>query len=101
MSYALAILWHERNRYFPAAGAVAFSALLIVMQVGLLLGVFSEVSIPVDQSRADIWVGYPGIQTVDITVPIPEQWADRLSSQPEIEDVENYVRGVAYVGNRG
>jgi putative ABC transport system permease protein len=101
VSFALSLLWHERNRYFPAVGAVAFSALLIVMQVGLLLGVFSEVSLPVDQSRADIWVGYPGIQTVDITLTIPEAWEERLASQPEIERVETYVRGVAYVGRRG
>lgn len=101
MSYALAILWHERNRYLPAVVAVAFSTLLIVMQVGLLLGIFSEVSVPIEQCAADIWVGYPGVRSVDITLSIPESWEARLASQPEIEHVESYIRSVGFVGNRG
>jgi putative ABC transport system permease protein len=100
MSFALIILWHERNRYLPGIGAVAFSALLMVMQVGLLLGIFSEVSVPIEQSRADLWVGYPRVRTVDVTLPIPERWEALLASQPEIEQVESYVRGIAHVGKR-
>jgi putative ABC transport system permease protein len=101
MSYALAGLWHERNRYLPAVVAVAFSALLIVMQVGLLLGIFSEVAVPIDQSRADLWVGYPGVRTVDITLTVPAAWEARLAGRPEVERVETYLRGVGFVGNRG
>ena len=40
MSYALQTLWHDKARYAAGVGAVAFSALLIVLQVGLLLGLF-------------------------------------------------------------
>lgn len=45
MSIALATLWHERLRYFPAVLAVAFSALLVALQCGLLLGTFSMTAI--------------------------------------------------------
>jgi len=38
MSYSLATLWHERQRFLPGVLAVAFSALLIALQIGLLLG---------------------------------------------------------------
>ena len=37
MSYAITTIWHERNRFLPAIMAVAFSALLIALQSGLLM----------------------------------------------------------------
>src|SRR6516164_6446498 len=52
-SYSLATLWHERQRYLPGVLAVAFSALLIALQCGLLLGLFAITSIPIDHTAAD------------------------------------------------
>ncbi len=49
-SYSLATLWYERQRYLPGVLAVAFSALLIALQCGLLLGLFSITSIPIDHT---------------------------------------------------
>jgi putative ABC transport system permease protein len=97
MSYALATLWHERNRYLPGVLAVAFSALLIALQCGLLLGLFSITSIPIDTTRADIWVGYPDVLSVDLGKPIPASWIAFLS-MPEIDpgQVEYYMQGFAY-----
>lgn len=66
MSYALQTLWHEKPRYAAGVGAVAFSAVLIVLQVGLLLGLFETTSIPVDHTRADIWIGSQDVKSVDI-----------------------------------
>src|SRR3954452_9212976 len=48
MSYALTTLGHERQRFLPAVLAVAFSALLIALQSGLLLGLLTLMSTPVD-----------------------------------------------------
>ena len=41
MSYALLTLWFDRQRYLPGVLAVAFSALLIALQCGLLFGLLS------------------------------------------------------------
>ncbi len=60
MSYSLTTLWYERNRFMPGILAVAFSALLIALQCGLLLGLFSITSIPIDHTPADIWVSASG-----------------------------------------
>ena len=43
--------------FLPGVLAVAFSSLLIALQCGLLLGIFSITSIPIDHTRADIWMG--------------------------------------------
>jgi putative ABC transport system permease protein len=93
MAYSLTTIWYERNRFFPAVLAVAFSALLIAVQGGLLIGLLSMMSIPVDKSEADIWVGYPGTQSVDLGQPIPERWINRLAADPDLSRVEPFVIG--------
>lgn len=96
MSYALATLWFDRQRYLPGVLAVAFSALLIALQFGLLLGLFSVTSIPIDRSQADIWVGAPKVLSVDIGGTIPEgRMRSRLESQPEVMEVEPYIEQFA------
>src|ERR1051325_5901056 len=95
VSYALSTLWYERQRYLPAVLAVAFSCLLIALQCGLLLGLFSITSIPIDESSADVWVGHPDVPSVDLGIPIPEAWQSYLA-MPEVERVEPYLEGFAY-----
>jgi putative ABC transport system permease protein len=96
MSYALATLWHERSRYLPGVLAVAFSALLIALQVGLLMGLFSITSIPIDNTQADVWVGAPQVPSVDLGRPIREDYFARLATLPEVERTEIYMQGFAY-----
>lgn len=96
MSYALITLWHERQRYLPGILAVAFSALLIALQCGLLLGLFSITSIPIDHTHADIWMGGPKVLSVDLGRPIRASYLTRLASQPEVERCEVYLQGFAY-----
>jgi putative ABC transport system permease protein len=95
MSYSLATLWHERQRFLPGILAVAFSALLIALQCGLLLGLFSITSIPIDETSADVWVGHPEVPSVDLGRPIPAAWQSYLS-MPEVQRCEMYVQGFAY-----
>ncbi len=95
MSYALATIWHDRSRFLPAILAVAFSAVLIAAQTGLLIGLLAMMSTPVDKASAQIWVGYPGVQSVDLGYPIPNWWKNRLKQQPEICEVEEVVMGMA------
>jgi putative ABC transport system permease protein len=95
MSYSLQTLWFERQRFLPGVLAVAFSALLIALQCGLLLGLFSITSLPIDETSADVWVGHPEVPSVDLGRPIPESW-DSYLSLPGVERIESYVQGFAY-----
>jgi putative ABC transport system permease protein len=95
MSYSLQTLWFERQRYLPGVLAVAFSALLIALQCGLLLGLFSITSLPIDQTDADVWVGYPKVPSVDLGRPFPVAWESYVN-MPEVEHVEPYLQGFAY-----
>jgi putative ABC transport system permease protein len=96
MPYSLSTLWYDRQRYAPGVLAVAFSALLIILQCGLLLGLFSITSIPIDHSRADIWVGAPRVLSVDLGRPVPESYLLRVASQPEVERTELFLQGFMY-----
>src|SRR5260221_465987 len=97
MSYALQTLWHERQRYAPGVLAVTFSAVLIALQCGLLLGLFKITSIPLDQTKAghgdgvDIWVGSYGTKSVDLGKPIPESYLTRVAGRSGVEMPEFYI----------
>lgn len=98
MSYALQTLWHERTRYTSGVFAVAFSAVLIALQCGLLLGLFKITSIPVDQTEskpggnaADIWVGATNTPSVDLGKPIPEAYLTRVAGRPGVGLPDLYI----------
>ena len=95
LNYSLATLWHERPRFLPGIGAVAFSAVLIALQCGLLLGLFRITSIPVDNTRADVWVGSSEVLSVDLGRPIELTYLSRVAGDPRVERVEAYYQAYA------
>src|ERR1700692_467433 len=102
MSYSLATLWYERQRFLPGVLAVGFSALLIALQCGLLLGLFSITSIPIDHTRADVWVSAPKVLSVDLGRPIDEgSTYAKVAAQPEVASAEIYMQGFAYWSKPG
>jgi putative ABC transport system permease protein len=98
LSYSLATLWYERQRFLPGILAVGFSALLMSLQFGLLLGLFSITSLPIDHTDADIWLGAPSVLSVDLGEPIQENAWTYLASQKEVDpnQVEVYLQGFSY-----
>lgn len=95
MSYALQTLWHERQRYASGVLAVTFSAVLIALQCGLLLGLFKITSIPIDNASSDldrtIWVGSTAVPSVDLGKPIPESYLTRVAGTPGVGMPEEYI----------
>jgi putative ABC transport system permease protein len=89
--YSLKILWHGRHRFLPAVLAVAFSAVLIAVQFGVLLGALAVTSRPIDHAQAQIWVGIGGVPSIELGHPIPKAWLYRVQAQPEVEAVEDYL----------
>jgi putative ABC transport system permease protein len=89
--YSLKILWHGHNRFLPAILAVAFSAVLIAVQFGVMLGALAVTSRPIDHAQAQIWVGIGGVPSIELGHPIPETWMYRVQVEPEVEEVEDYL----------
>jgi putative ABC transport system permease protein len=101
MSYALKTMVFERRRFLPGILAVAFSAMLIALQCGLLLGLFAVTSIPIDRTRAHVWVAAPSVLSVDLGRPIPVKHLTRLASQPEVVHPETFLQGFMYWAKPG
>lgn len=95
MSYALQTLWHERSRYASGVLAVTFSAVLIALQCGLLLGLFKITSIPIDNTTADLWIGSTAVSAVDLGKPIPTSYLSRVAGVPGVTSVELYIGNFA------
>ena len=93
ISLARATLRHEWRRFVPAVFAVAFSGLLVLVQIALLVGAFANVSVYIDQSRADLWVGFRDTQSVDQGRNIPERTMVSLWMHPEVTKVEAFNWG--------
>src|SRR4051812_44232594 len=99
MSYALQTLLHERQRYASGVLAVTFSAVLIALQCGLLLGLFKITSIPIDQTEhngplgnsADVWIGSTAVPSVDLGKPIPESYLSRIAGRPGVQMPDLYI----------
>jgi putative ABC transport system permease protein len=96
MSYSLSTLWYDWRRYQAGVWAVMFSAMLIALQFGLLIGLFSITSLPIDHTDAHIWMGAPGVLSVDLGERIREGYLARLASQPEVVQSETYLQGFSY-----
>lgn len=91
MPYAVIILWRDKGRYYPAVLAVAFSALLIAIQGGLLFGILDCVSVPIDYARADLWITTSDTESINQSRPIPKSWLLRLAGRPEVVRTEDYI----------
>jgi putative ABC transport system permease protein len=94
MPYSLLILWREKNRYLPAILAVGFSALLITLQMGLLLGLLIYASLPIDHSQADLWVTTRDAPSLSLSQPFPASWEMRVAEDPGVVRTETYLYGV-------
>jgi putative ABC transport system permease protein len=90
---ALKTLLFDLRRFAPAAVAVGFSGLLVLLQAGLILGVFSLASVYVTKSSADLWVGFPGVESIDLGRPIGGATELFLRADPRIAQVEPFYWG--------
>jgi putative ABC transport system permease protein len=96
MAYILQTLWHEKARYLSGVGAVTFSAVLMALQFGLLLGLFTISSIPVDHTDPqNVWIGSKGVQAVDLGQPIPISYLGRIGEHPGVAAAEPYIANFA------
>ena len=81
-------LLREWPRFVPAALAICFTGVLLIVQTALVLGIFGSAAIYVNASSADLWIGYPGTQSVNLGRNIQSDVEMALRMQPGIRAVE-------------
>jgi putative ABC transport system permease protein len=83
-------LINEWRRFLPAVVAVAFSALLLLVQTALVLGIFGSAAIYIEASKGDLWVGYPGTRTVELGRLLPADTEIWVRLDEAVDRVEPY-----------
>ena len=83
-------LVYEWRRFLPAILAVGFAGLLQLLQLALVLGIFGATSVYITGSSADVWVGYPGTQSVGTGRSIDANVESRILMDPAVTRVEPY-----------
>ncbi|TCO41804.1 ABC transporter permease [Dokdonella fugitiva] len=88
-------LVHEWRRFLPSALAVAFSGLLLLVQAALVFGIFNSSAVYIRKSGGELWLGYPGTQSIELGRPIPQQAEIAALMDPAVERVEpfNWIDG--------
>lgn len=94
ISLARITLVREWRRFLPAILAVGFAGLFVLMQLMLLLGIFRTISVYIDRSTADLWVGYPDTRSVDLARNLSTRNEVFLRAHPEVVAVESYLWSV-------
>lgn len=84
-------LIYEWRRFLPAILAVGFAGLLQLLQLALVLGIFGSTSLYITGSSADVWVGYPGTQSVGSGRAIDPNVEARVLMDPAVLRVEPYI----------
>ena len=90
-SLALAILRHEWRRFLPGLLSVTFAGVLMLVQLGLLLGMFGTVTVLVDSAQADLWISSPAAESFDQGQAIPARLADLARLRPEVARSETLM----------
>ena len=83
-------LINEWRRFLPAVVAVAFSALLLLVQTALVLGIFGSAAIYIEASKGQLWVGYPGTRTVELGRLLPADTEIWVRLDEAVDRVEPY-----------
>ncbi len=88
-------LIHEWRRFLPCTVAVAFSGLLLLVQAALVFGIFGSAAVYINKSGGDLWIGYPGTQSVELGRPISGQAEIDALMDPDVARVEpfNWIDG--------
>lgn len=91
ISLARSSLIYEWKRYLAAVFALGFSALLIYIQTGLMLGWSLSMTAILNNSQADLWVSHKDLKSFESSAGINARNEYYLRLHPEIVSVKQYL----------
>lgn len=93
VSLARQSLLYEWRRFAAAILTLAFSGLLILIQVGLLLGQLDSFTLPIRRARADLWVTAPNVSSWEQSTIVATRSEGRFWTHPGVVDVQEMGLG--------
>jgi putative ABC transport system permease protein len=91
----LLIAWrnlvHDRIRFAITLTGIAFSTILMGIQLGMLLNFVHTISTVVDHAGADLWITAEGVPSVDLATPLQERRRFQAMSVEGVAAAEPYM----------
>jgi len=88
VSYPVALarknLFHDRTRFAITLVGIAFSVVLILVQVGVYLGMMYNTSSIIEHTDADIWITSRNNRNFDFSMPFPEHRENQARAVPGV-----------------
>src|SRR5271156_3258441 len=81
---ATKILLDDKTRFATTVSGVAFSVMLVIVQVGIFLGMLENASITIERMEADLWVTAKNTPNIDFANTFPELYVHRVRSVPGV-----------------
>lgn len=102
MSLARTILLFDWRRFLPALLSVTFAGVLMLVQLGLLVGMFGTVTVLADRMSASLWITAAATQSLDQSADIPASLAALVRAHPDLIRSETLlVRDGSWRSGRG
>ncbi len=95
VSLARRTLLYEWRRYLAALLAVAFSGLLVLVQIALLLGMFRTTTTVVENAAADLWLVEPTVASFDLARELSPRAENRVRAHPAVQRTERLALAFA------
>jgi len=96
----LLIAWrnlvHDRVRLAVTLIGIAFSTILMGLQLGMLLNFMHTTSTIVDHAGADLWIAAHGVRSVDLATPLEERRRFQSLSIDGVGIAESYLLQFAF-----
>ncbi len=96
----LLIAWrnlvHDRVRLAVTLIGIAFSTILMGLQLGMLLNFMHTTSTIVDHAGADLWIAAHGVRSVDLATPLEERRRFQSLSIDGVSIAEPYLLQFAF-----
>lgn len=84
-------LFHDKVRLAVTLTGIAFSVVLIVVELGLFLGFSTSTSSIIDHSGADIWVAAKNTPYIDQAIAFNERKFYQVLATPGVAEAEKYI----------
>jgi len=84
-------LFHDKVRFTVTLTGIAFSVVLIVVELGLFVGFTVTTSSIIDRSNADLWIVSRGTPYIEQGAPFPERKFYQVLATPGVASAEKYI----------
>lgn len=81
----------DRIRFIATLVGIAFSVVLMAVQLGLLIGCAQTAASLVDRAGADFWIVSRGTLNVDQSLSLPARWESKALAVPGVAAVDKFI----------